>query len=45
MRRGVFGSPTFFADDGEMFWGNDRLEDAFDWLAAPLQIMSIGGTR
>ncbi len=45
MRRGVFGSPTFFADDGEMFWGNDRLEDAFDWLAAPLQIKSIGGTR
>ncbi|MBA2673139.1 2-hydroxychromene-2-carboxylate isomerase [Ramlibacter sp.] len=25
--RGVFGAPTFFAA-GEMFWGNDRLEDA-----------------
>lgn len=25
--RGVFGAPTFFIDD-EMFWGNDRLEDA-----------------
>jgi 2-hydroxychromene-2-carboxylate isomerase len=25
--RGVFGAPTFFAG-GEMFWGNDRLEDA-----------------
>jgi 2-hydroxychromene-2-carboxylate isomerase len=27
MRRGLFGAPTFFAND-EMFWGNDRLEDA-----------------
>jgi 2-hydroxychromene-2-carboxylate isomerase len=26
-RRGVFGAPTFFVRD-EMFWGNDRLEDA-----------------
>jgi 2-hydroxychromene-2-carboxylate isomerase len=25
--RGIFGAPTFFAR-GEMFWGNDRLEDA-----------------
>jgi 2-hydroxychromene-2-carboxylate isomerase len=25
--RGIFGAPTFFAS-GEMFWGNDRLEDA-----------------
>jgi 2-hydroxychromene-2-carboxylate isomerase len=24
---GIFGGPTFFAGD-EMFWGNDRLEDA-----------------
>ena len=27
---GLFGAPTFFVD-GEMFWGNDRLEDALDW--------------
>ncbi|MNT88149.1 2-hydroxychromene-2-carboxylate isomerase [compost metagenome] len=27
---GVFGAPTFFVD-GEMFWGNDRLEDALEW--------------
>lgn len=26
---GVFGAPTFFVGQ-EMFWGNDRLEDAFD---------------
>ncbi|MCG7393031.1 2-hydroxychromene-2-carboxylate isomerase [Microvirga sp. ACRRW] len=29
--RGVFGAPTFFAEDGEMFWGNDRLEQALEW--------------
>jgi 2-hydroxychromene-2-carboxylate isomerase len=28
--RGVFGAPTFFAGE-EMFWGNDRLEDALDY--------------
>jgi 2-hydroxychromene-2-carboxylate isomerase len=26
-QRGIFGAPTFFAR-GEMFWGNDRLDDA-----------------
>lgn len=25
--RGIFGAPTFFVD-GEMYWGNDRLDDA-----------------
>lgn len=28
-RRGIFGAPTFFVGD-EMFWGNDRLEDALE---------------
>lgn len=32
--RGVFGAPTFFVD-GEMYWGNDRLEDALAALASP----------
>ncbi len=27
---GVFGSPTFVVD-GELFWGDDRLEDAISW--------------
>lgn len=27
---GLFGAPTFFVGD-EMFWGNDRLEDALEW--------------
>lgn len=31
--RGVFGAPTMFVGD-EMFWGNDRLEDAFAWAAS-----------
>jgi 2-hydroxychromene-2-carboxylate isomerase len=28
---GIFGSPSFVTEDGELFWGNDRLEDALDW--------------
>lgn len=30
--RGVFGAPTFFIAD-EMFWGNDRLEDAVEYAS------------
>lgn len=30
-RLGVFGSPTFVTEDGELFWGNDRLEAALAW--------------
>jgi 2-hydroxychromene-2-carboxylate isomerase len=29
-RLGIFGAPTFFAG-GELFWGNDRLEQAIAW--------------
>lgn len=32
-RRGVFGAPSFVAPDGELFWGNDRLEQALTWVA------------
>lgn len=28
--RGIFGAPSFMAGD-ELFWGNDRLEDAIAW--------------
>jgi 2-hydroxychromene-2-carboxylate isomerase len=28
---GVFGAPTFVTSDGELFWGNDRLEQALEW--------------
>jgi len=27
---GIFGAPTFVSR-GELFWGNDRLEDAIEW--------------
>jgi len=30
---GVFGAPTLIVD-AEVFWGNDRVEEAFDWYAA-----------
>ena len=29
---GLFGAPSFVVA-GEVFWGNDRLEDALDWAA------------
>jgi 2-hydroxychromene-2-carboxylate isomerase len=29
---GIFGAPTFVTPDGELFWGNDRLERAVSWL-------------
>jgi 2-hydroxychromene-2-carboxylate isomerase len=32
-KRGIFGAPTFFFND-EMFWGNDRLEDAIAFAQA-----------
>jgi 2-hydroxychromene-2-carboxylate isomerase len=34
---GVFGAPSFVCDDGELFWGNDRLEAALDWAARFLE--------
>jgi 2-hydroxychromene-2-carboxylate isomerase len=30
-RKGIFGAPSFVAEDGELFWGNDRLDDAIAW--------------
>jgi 2-hydroxychromene-2-carboxylate isomerase len=29
---GLFGAPSFVAEDGEIFWGDDRLEQAIDWV-------------
>jgi 2-hydroxychromene-2-carboxylate isomerase len=28
---GIFGAPSFTTPDGELFWGNDRLEQALAW--------------
>ena len=30
-RLGIFGAPSFITGDGELFWGNDRLEAALEW--------------
>jgi 2-hydroxychromene-2-carboxylate isomerase len=30
MSKGIFGAPTFLVGE-EMFWGDDRLEDALNW--------------
>jgi 2-hydroxychromene-2-carboxylate isomerase len=30
-RLGLFGAPSFATADGELFWGNDRLEQALRW--------------
>lgn len=28
---GIFGAPTFVTEDGELFWGDDRLDEALGW--------------
>ena len=30
-KHGIFGAPTFRTTDGELFWGDDRLEQAIGW--------------
>jgi 2-hydroxychromene-2-carboxylate isomerase len=32
-RLGIFGAPSFTTADGELFWGNDRLEQALRWAS------------
>jgi 2-hydroxychromene-2-carboxylate isomerase len=29
--KGIFGAPSFVTEDGELFWGDDRLEPALAW--------------
>lgn len=31
---GIFGSPSFVVDGKELFWGDDRLEDAVNWAGS-----------
>jgi 2-hydroxychromene-2-carboxylate isomerase len=33
--RGIFGAPSFLVGE-ELFWGNDRLEEALAWAKEPL---------
>jgi 2-hydroxychromene-2-carboxylate isomerase len=37
---GIFGSPTFVVADGELFWGNDRLEDAVRWALRDSELLA-----
>jgi 2-hydroxychromene-2-carboxylate isomerase len=30
--KGIFGAPAFITPDGELFWGDDRLEQALEWV-------------
>jgi 2-hydroxychromene-2-carboxylate isomerase len=30
---GIIGAPCLVTEDGEVFWGNDRLEQGLDWAA------------
>jgi 2-hydroxychromene-2-carboxylate isomerase len=32
--KGLFGAPSIVAPDGELFWGNDRIEQAIAWAAS-----------
>jgi 2-hydroxychromene-2-carboxylate isomerase len=33
---GIFGAPTFITEDAQLFWGDDRLEQALDWARKSL---------
>lgn len=45
MSRGIFGAPSFLAGE-EMFWGNDRLEEALAWARSGNESGStISGSR
>ena len=41
---GIFGSPTFVIGS-EIFWGDDRLEDALDWSLGKRPTAKAGLTR
>jgi len=42
-RCGIFGAPSFIVG-GELFWGNDRLEDALDWYRQEIALPRAGAT-
>lgn len=31
---GIFGAPSFVTEEGELFWGDDRLEQALKWAVS-----------
>ncbi len=38
--RGIFGAPSFVVGD-ELFWGNDRLEQAIAWALSPVDLAPL----
>ncbi len=36
-RLAIFGAPMLATEDGELFWGNDRLEQALDWSRSQIK--------
>jgi len=32
-KKGLFGAPAFTTADGELFWGDDRMEMAMQWVS------------
>jgi 2-hydroxychromene-2-carboxylate isomerase len=46
-QRGIFGAPSFVTADGELFWGNDRLEQSISHArsAPPVEKREGGCTR
>ena len=42
-RKGIFGAPSFVVG-AELFWGDDRLEDALAWAAGRHPLQLSGGT-
>lgn len=37
---GIFGAPAFITEDRELFWGDDRLEQALDWVTSHARLTS-----
>jgi 2-hydroxychromene-2-carboxylate isomerase len=42
--RGIFGAPSFVVGE-ELFWGNDRLEDALAWASSRTKTSEATGKR
>jgi 2-hydroxychromene-2-carboxylate isomerase len=42
---GLFGAPTFVHEGRELFWGDDRLEEALDWACTEAPAPNAGDPR
>ena len=39
--QGIFGAPSFTTENGELFWGDDRLEDALLWSTGEIESLLL----